>query len=67
MSKELKVRKRTDGMYEIYFDGGGSIPAVLEGAFTHSSVAQQHLAAFQAGVREKAGDNAQVRKAQAQA
>ena len=55
MSKELKVRpvKQLGTMLEIYYEGGGEVPAALSGMYTSSSVAQQAINAYLSQRKEK--------------
>jgi hypothetical protein len=54
MSKELKVRKRPDGLtFEVFMEGGGSIPRDLEGLYTSSVIAEKAIKTFQSKVQER--------------
>jgi len=53
-SKSLETRRlSTYAGWEIYFDGGGVLPAPLTGMFTSQNAAEQAIASYQAGVRAK--------------
>ena len=41
--KELKVRTNKIGDYEIYFEGGGELPAALKGSWNRIIVANQAI------------------------
>lgn len=42
--KELKVRKsKTPGLFEIYYEGGGELPATLKGKYTSPRDAKQAI------------------------
>lgn len=47
--KQLKVVKReTDTFYKIAFEGGGEVPAELQGSFTNQAVADRTLMLYKA-------------------
>jgi hypothetical protein len=41
--KELKIRYSTANTYEIYYEGGGEVPAVLSGKYTDHRTAQKAI------------------------
>lgn len=54
-AKELNVRAIDKGMplYEIFWEGGGEVPAALKSRYTSELLARQAIKTFQAGVRTK--------------
>lgn len=55
MSKELKTRpvKGLGTMLEIFYEGGGEVPAALSGQYTSTSVAQTAITAYLSQRKEK--------------
>ena len=41
--KELKIRYATPNAYEVYYEGGGEVPAVLQTKFTDPGTAQKAI------------------------
>lgn len=41
--KELKIRYTQPSAFEIYYEGGGEVPAVLQGRFTDRGQAQKAI------------------------
>ena len=41
--KELKIRYGGHNLYEIYYEGGGEVPAVLQSKYTDHRVAQRAI------------------------
>jgi len=41
--KELKIRYASNNAYEIYYEGGGEVPAALRGLFTDHRTAQRAI------------------------
>lgn len=44
--KELKYRKLPNGLYELFFEGGGELPRVLSGNFTSVFACQKAIASY---------------------
>ena len=57
--KELKVVRRRDGLLEIKYEGGGEVPAVLQGVYNSQRVAQQAITLYLATRRKRSNGKKQ--------
>lgn len=51
--KEIKFRRLGIGLYQLYFEGGGEIPASLSGLYTSIFAAEQAIEKYKQTCRAK--------------
>lgn len=46
--KELRIRRNTEGLFEVYFEGGGQVPDCLTGLYNKYIYAGRAVATYKA-------------------